>query len=389
MIPSFDRIIILADESANWKISGLRQLDRLALALDEFARSISSQRKIDIVIFWHPDIEAEQRWQPENPRLSRCQFVEGLSVGASTRLLNTRLLVRRGGLEQLPGAAFSLESDPAIADESAVWKKLWLGIEDRRVAAGSSTINAAWRYLANSNEIPSAERWLLRGSGKSHDGFVSRYLNRPISRAASRLLLKTSMTPNRWTRLITLFPLIGFLLLVRGDYLGFVTGAALFQVHSILDGCDGEIARAKYLDSEKGPGLDALGDLIALLLFSLGLGFGLFRAADASSVVRWAFLGEGGLAFLFIAARLGPHTLDLLRRGPAAVVSSEHDESLRNSGGRILGAHLTAWAFELTKRDVVFLAFLLLAAIGLAQSILHLLFVYSLATLLLRHQSRR
>ncbi len=97
MIPSFDRVIILADESANWRVSGLRQLDRLALAIDEFARSISSQRKIEIVIFWRPDIPAQERWQPDDPRLTRCQFVEGLSVGATQRVLNTRLLVRRSG----------------------------------------------------------------------------------------------------------------------------------------------------------------------------------------------------------------------------------------------------------------------------------------------------
>ena len=86
MIPSFDRVIILADESASWEIAGLRQLDRLALALDEFARSISSQRKIEIVIFWRPSIAAAQRWQPNDPRLTRCQFVDGLSVGVSQRL---------------------------------------------------------------------------------------------------------------------------------------------------------------------------------------------------------------------------------------------------------------------------------------------------------------
>ncbi|HUE41713.1 MAG TPA: hypothetical protein VMO75_07280, partial [Chthoniobacterales bacterium] len=101
MIPSFDRVIILADESANWEIAGLRQLDRLALALDEFARSISSQRKIEIVIFWRPDIAPDKRWQPNHPRLTRCQFVEGLAVGSGERFLNTRLLVKRNGIDQL------------------------------------------------------------------------------------------------------------------------------------------------------------------------------------------------------------------------------------------------------------------------------------------------
>ena len=35
------------------------------------------------------------------------------------------------------------------------------------------------------SQIDEIERKFLRGSGKSQDGFVSRYLNRPISRASN------------------------------------------------------------------------------------------------------------------------------------------------------------------------------------------------------------
>jgi len=385
MNPSFDHVVILADESANWEIAGLRQLDRLVLALDEFATSISSQRKIDIFIFWRPEIGAGQRWQPQNPRLTRCKFVEGLSVGGRERVFNTRLLVKRSGLEQFVRDSVPLDFDQRFVNESTLWQKLWQKVENARVHPGGDE----WRYLTGREEIPSAERWLLRGSGKSRDGFVSRYLNRPISRTVSQFLLKTSMTPNLWTVLITAFPLIGFLFLIRGTYPGFVIGALLFNVHSILDGCDGEIARAKYLDSEKGPGIDAFGDLIALLLFSIGLGFGLFRSAQQYAVSHWVFLSEGVLTFVFIALRLVPdHALDLLRRGPAAVASTQDDDRLRRSGGRVFGDRFTSWGFELTKRDVVFLAFLIAAALGLARWILHLLFVFALATLILSWRGR-
>jgi hypothetical protein len=385
MIPSFDRVVILADESANWEIAGLRQLDRLALAMDEFARSISSQRKIEIVIFWKPEIPVAQRWQPNHPRLTRCQFVDGLSVGASQRLLTTRLLVKRSGVEQLLSDAGSLEFDPTLGDESAIWQKLCQQVEHARVQSS----HEGWRYLDSLEEVPSAERWLIRGSGKSRDGFVSRYFNRPISCAVSRFLVKTSMTPNAWTWLITVFPVAGFFMLIRGDYFGFVAGAALFNVHSILDGCDGEIARAKYLDSEKGPGIDAIGDLISLLLFSLGLGFGLSRSAQLHGINHWVFVSEGVLTCAFLALRLAPdHVLDLLRRGPAAVISTQNDERLRKSGGQVFGDRFTAWAFELTKRDVVFLAFFLGTALGLAGLVLHLLFLYSLVTLILSWRGR-
>jgi len=376
----FDRVIILADESANWKVAGLRQLERLVLALDELAHLISSQRKVDIFVFWQPG--PAQQWQPDNPRLTRIQFVQVMRVGAPERVLNTRMLVKRSGLEEFLHDAVLLETDPEIADESAVWEKLWQQVEE---ASNASPQTESFRYLTNSRDISRAEQWLLRGSGKSQDGLVSRYLNRPISRAVSRILLKTSVTPNQWTWLITIFPLLGFFLLLRGDYPGFVAGAALFHVHSVLDGCDGEIARAKYLDSEKGPGLDAMGDLLSLLLFALGLAIGSFRAAPNHLLARWMFLLEGVLAFLFIAMRLGPHTIDLLRRGRIAVSTSEHDKTLRASGGRLVGSQLTSLVFEFTKRDVVFLLFLILAAVGLSHWILHLLFLYALITVLLRY----
>jgi phosphatidylglycerophosphate synthase len=387
MNPNFDRVIILADDSANWKIAGLRQLDRLVLALNEFAKSTIGESKIDIIVLWRPDIAGEERWQPQHPRLTHCRFVERFDASAGDeRVLDTRLLVKRSGLEQFVRDSVPLDLDQRFVNESTLWQELWRTFEGdcRRALQHSRT----WRYVSERGDIPRCERWLLLGSGKSRDGFVSRYLNRPLSRAVSQLLLETPMTPNLWTLLITLFPVLGFLFLIRGDYFGFVVGATLYQVHSILDGCDGEIARAKYLDSEKGPGLDAFGDLISLLLFSLGLGVGLSRATDTASFSRWIFLIEGILCFILIASRLGPHALELLRRGPAAVTSSEHDESLRHSGGRVFGARLTALAFELTQRDVVFMSFLILAALGLAQWILHLLFVYALATVILLRRGR-
>ncbi len=383
-----ESVVILADESADWEIGGLRQLERLALALDEFARSISDLPKIKVIIFWRPDIAPEKRWQPSSPRLCRCEFVEGLANGTAGSLLSTHLLVKRHGIDDLFGNAGSIDLGSAAGDEAARWQTTAKQIEDRYLNLGNRSSSDRWRYLRNQPEISSAERWLLRKSGKSRDGFVSRYFNRPISRTVSRLLVRTSITPNLWTVLITAFPIVGFLFLIRGTYLGFVIGAFLFNLHSILDGCDGEIARAKYLDSQNGPGIDAIGDLISLLLFSGGLGIGLFRHVG-HPVTHWFFLIEGVVTCALIAMRLVPdHVLDLLRRGPEAVVSTQGDERLRRSGGRVFGDRLMSWAFELTKRDVVFLGFLLGVSVGLARLVLHLLFVYALMALILSRQGR-
>jgi len=115
----------------------------------------------------------------------------------------------------------------------------------------------------------------------------------------------------------------------------------------------------------------------------------LFRSAQPSALIPWIFLSEGVLTAVFLVLRLGPdHVFDLLRRGPAAVVSTANDERLRTSGGQVFGDRITSWAFELTKRDVVFLLFLLGIAVGLPALVLNLLFVYALVTLLLSWRSR-
>src|SRR5881396_3977549 len=122
---------------------------------------------------------------------------------------------------------------------------------------------------------------------KPQDGFVSRFLNRPISRRITRFLLKVPIHPNGWTISIFVLPLIAGAFLVRGDYASVVIGAAIFQAFSILDGCDGEIARAKNLESKLGERLDYFCDFIASLLAVLALGFGLRRSSEG---IACAFL---------------------------------------------------------------------------------------------------
>ena len=59
-----------------------------------------------------------------------------------------------------------------------------------------------------------------------------------------------------------------------------VIGAAIFQVFSIVDGCDGEIARARDLESKFGERLDSFCDFLASVLYVLALGWGLDRSGE-------------------------------------------------------------------------------------------------------------
>jgi phosphatidylglycerophosphate synthase len=211
---------------------------------------------------------------------------------------------------------------------------------------------------------------------KPQDGFVSRYLNRPISRRITSVLLKFPIHPNAWTISIFILPLVASVFLVRGDYVSVVIGAAIFQMFSILDGCDGEIARAKNLESNFGERLDYFCDFAASLLYVLALGLGLHRSS------------EGIVCAVLIAAN---ELLLRVGKRKMSVVSSTFDESfyarhrtmIGHSGLLNLGDRFVWWLFQLTKRDMAILVFLMLALLGLADWILNLWTIVAGASLIL------
>ena len=200
---------------------------------------------------------------------------------------------------------------------------------------------------------------------RPQDGFVSRFLNRPISSRITSVLVKFPIGPSAFTASIFVLPIVAGIFFMRGDYLSVVLGAAIFQVFSILDGCDGEIARAKNLESKFGERLDNLCDFLGSLIYVLALASGLH------------FFKEGVLCAVLITS----NEL-VLRWGTAAKrVASEdlhesfyarHHGMIGHSGLLDLGERFVWWLFQLTKRDVAIFFFLLLAVLNLGPWILHL-----------------
>jgi len=129
-----------------------------------------------------------------------------------------------------------------------------------------------WIDIDSPHAFKTAEKALIQQlRDKPNDGPVSTYLNRPISTRLSRILLKTPVTPNQISVLTFLLSLVAAGLFMTGQYLWLVVGGILAQFASIIDGCDGEIARLKFLKSDYGGWLDAVLDRYsdALLLFGL------------------------------------------------------------------------------------------------------------------------
>jgi phosphatidylglycerophosphate synthase len=123
--------------------------------------------------------------------------------------------------------------------------------------------------------------------GKPHDGPISRLLNRPLSMAISRQLVRTSVTPNQISMFSFLCCAAAACLFVYSAYpawpLGYAllaVGGALAQFASIIDGCDGEVARLKFQQSDFGGWFDAVLDRYADALMVSALTWRLLIVGD-------------------------------------------------------------------------------------------------------------
>ena len=128
-----------------------------------------------------------------------------------------------------------------------------------------------WIDVDDETDFKKAENILLANLKKTSDGPVSRHLNRPISTRISKYLLKKCITPNQISFFSFTLSVIGALFFFLGGYVNLLIGGILAQVSSIIDGCDGEIARLKFQASEFGGWYDAVLDRYAdaFLLFGL------------------------------------------------------------------------------------------------------------------------
>jgi phosphatidylglycerophosphate synthase len=379
---AFDRVVILCDESANWQIAGLRQLDRLVLGLDEFSEAMGTANKIEAVVFWQPEISPSERFLPTHERITRVRLTEAsVSLEPEARILATRLLIERNALAKFFSTMPAVKIEQPIVDLTEAWPQLFHQFEGTCRSATRAE-DKDWRFLAQSSEIVASEKHFLRNIGKSQDGIVAKFLNRPISRVITRLLLKLPITPNAWTILTFALAPVAFVYLVRGDYIGFLAGTAVFQLINILDGCDGEIARAKYLDSERGRRLDAFCDFVANLLFVLCLGIGLFRQPAVSANVGLLYLLESLITFFIMAGGFGRYLMPLLAHDTNRVASRRHEDF--NLAERFFSRALTGFIYQITQRDVIYFVFLLLAIAGCASWILHIFFAFSVITLVFR-----
>jgi phosphatidylglycerophosphate synthase len=141
-------------------------------------------------------------------------------------------------------------------------------------------------------DVGAAERRLLKSLVKDTDGFMARHVERPISLQISRRLAGTAITPNQMSLISVAVGMCGGPFFLSSRPLMQTIGALLFLAHSILDGCDGELARLKFQQSRWGGVLDFWGDnVVHTIIFGcMGVGWSL-----AAGAIWPLWLGAGAV----------------------------------------------------------------------------------------------
>jgi phosphatidylglycerophosphate synthase len=207
-------------------------------------------------------------------------------------------------------------------------------------------------------DLPRAERWLLDRLVKDTEGFMSRHVERKISLAISRRLAPTEVTPNQMTIVSVVVGLAGAAFFLSQRPAMQFAGALLFLGHSILDGCDGELARLKFQTSRLGGILDFWGDNIVHSAVFAAIAIGWWRRSEE---IQPLLLGAAAIAGTLLSA--GFVYFQIMSN--ASNAREARDGPLFTSVSRSGDSRISRMADFMARRDFIYLV-VILAAFGKA-----------------------
>jgi phosphatidylglycerophosphate synthase len=299
------------------QVAGLPIVQRVALS--------ALRGGFDAVVALAPDDGGALRALfASDPRTAAIPIVDDGATIASERvaLIPSTCVVTAGALTHVRHA--QINGTPTRFGETGivVGPRAIVGASAAQPAVTSSLDGELCLPVASAADADAAERALLKTLGSPNDGPIARF-DRAISTRISRYLVRTPLRPNHITTIGTMIGLTGAWCLAQGTYAWALAGVLLFWFAVIIDGCDGEVARLKFLETRFGYIYDVTTDNIVHAAIFAGIGIGLYRADPSQPFLILGALLVGGL----IAATAA--TMTLLVPDPP-----EHQPAPRTTRGR-------------------------------------------------------
>ena len=186
--------------------------------------------------------------------------------------------------------------------------------------------------MVETADLPAAEQTIRRSSYKDTDNTLARF-NRSMSLPISVALIPTPVTANQFSVALVAVGFYSAWLFSTGHYWAGVLGGFLSLAASVLDGCDGEIARLKYQESALGCWIETFGDYSYYIAIFIGLTIGAVRRTG------WhGFYWIGGIA---LAGTLAAFALLIYLRSR---ITAGQPEKLHAIARQRFQAEQTAWS---------------------------------------------
>ncbi len=132
-----------------------------------------------------------------------------------------------------------------------------------------------WFDVDTPKSLSHARNALLQSLSKpDDDGFISRHLNRPLSRWLSMMLVHAPISPNGISIMSFTIGIVGAFMFSIGEFGWTIIAGLVIQMASIVDGCDGEVARLRFQSSKFGGWFDTVLDRYADTAIVVGVSFG-------------------------------------------------------------------------------------------------------------------
>ena len=277
--------------------------------------------------------------------------VPAMRVGGMTVLERQLREAARDGADRAVIVGAALPALPALPIEVAV---------SDEPPADAKPVEATIAGVAISDEDSRkrASRELWRSCRRPYDGLGDKYVIRGISTRLSRLLCAIGATPNQVTLANIAIGIAACVVVAIGSYAAFAVAGALMFAQVVLDSCDGELARNRFMHSRLGMILDNGSDDLIDNLFVAMLGIGIGGIWAPIGIA--AALGRGFSAVMI--------HVDVARRGKVGDILTfkwffDSDEELAErfeTKGSVLG---TVRAFG--RRDLYVLVWVVTCVAGI------------------------
>jgi choline kinase/phosphatidylglycerophosphate synthase len=271
---------------------------------------------------------------------TRVRVVEGAVVGFGKHLDEPAIDC---GAFLLPPEVFGCQRQAAVEGDHTLAGAVTRLAQARPLRAVPLPAGCWWRDVDTPQDADAARAALRRSLGKTADGPVSRWLNRPVSTRLSMALAPLRPAPDLVSLVAFALGLAGAVLLAAGQGLA---GALLVHASSVADGVDGEVARLQLRGGPRGALLDGVLDRVGDAAILAGLGLWALAGHDARGVLALTVAATAG-ALLSMASKDRAAALGLPpapERTLGWLLGGRDGRLLLVAVGALLGAPLAALA---------------------------------------------